>query len=193
MKRCKQCDKILIRRDTETPYYFRARKTCGYSCSSNFYHALRGNTIWDKNIVLKKFNLIKDKRKYNVRYIQENYLSLYSAVHRIYGKKAWSKFLVEIGKEEMLKQNHYHSKKKKVAKELINYWIRELDVKKRKVFEYSHEYGVPSIAFNNFSDRTVVNALDFMKKNKNIRLIKKGNKGRNAYPSQYVLLKTRVF
>lgn len=148
---CEFCGEKLKRKiysyGLECLSHFEKRKFCNSFCQVKFIQKKLGHTLWNKEKVVKEFiKIMKEnkwwrKKKWKNKWIRENYPAFNSAINYYYDN--WNKFLKEIGKLNKVFCNHIISKEKQQQKLIIKYWQKELDIKKGKVFEWSHNWDIP--------------------------------------------------
>lgn len=202
-RKCKGCNILLERKRhkssegkggyrRESITNFSKRVYCGRECLSE--GAKIQNTIWSKDKILKTFAGIKSENKYQSRWLQANYNDLFGAITREYGKNYWAKLLAEFGKEPVY--NRRNPKHIKVAKDLLRYWREELNVNPSETFEFAQRWYVPTDNVPDVNYRNIVDALNFLRDKKVIRLRVRGNsiakKRKDKTASKYVLLRTRI-
>ncbi len=203
---CEFCGKTLVKKKIknnvrskgwhwESPRHLASRRTCNYSCWAKLRVTLQGKTIWDKGKLKHFFKSIPGEQKYRLRWLRENYKQIPSAVEKVYGKKYWRKFLIDLGEFKKIGADKDNPQYRRIASKLLKYWQRELDIKKGNTFIYSQEYELPIDGLENISSLLLYRSLQYLKKLKAIKMLKNGinSKGTGlSKPAQYKLLKTRI-
>ena len=191
---CEYCGEMLVRRERygkrkiggkyydrkikESSKEFGKRRFCGYKCSASIY---------TKKSIFLVFVNIKNKRKYNSKWLAKNNPKIISAIQNQYGKHYWFKFSKAIGFKPM--RNMVNPVYKSKASSLLKYWNRE------EIHNGIGNVFVDSIDPWCQDRRLHSKAINYLKKIKAIRLFRDFSRiypVRLRKPSQYVLLKTRI-